>query len=307
MNGWLLDLLACPRCARRLAVRASGTPASGALQCPRCGPFPLVADVPILVPDPSGWCAAFRESALAALAEHGLASRAAVEVVESFAEASFAEPSRFGDDWTAHEREAAPPPEPVEGPARSAFDAFLSVASDQFPPRWLAARAQGPVVVEVGPGAGVLSAALCRKAERLLMLDLSLRAVLVARARAPRGTSAVAGADAEALPLQRRCADTIVAENVVDLLDDPRGFVRKAADSLSARGRLLLSTPAPELGLETSPLDEWLAEAGLTVTDSLDGAPWLRAHGPRHYELYFVRLLASSRARARRRAPKPRE
>jgi SAM-dependent methyltransferase len=84
------------------------------------------------------------------------------------------------------------------------------------------------VIVEVGPGAGGLSSLIAPRAKkRHVIVDQSLRCVLLARSRArvAAGTHAdrVRGvvASAEALPFADGSVDTLVAENLVDLLDDP--------------------------------------------------------------------------------------
>lgn len=179
---WLTQRLACPGCGGPLAF------GPGVCRCARCGPYPVLGDVPLLVAAPADYCASFRESLLAALAEHGLASREAVEVVEAFAQAGRGEAQRFGDDWTADEARGEAPPTPVRGPASDALDALEAAAASHGPAAWLAERLGAPrIALELGCGAGVLSRRLAGATRRLIVADFSLRAVLQARAKATQG------------------------------------------------------------------------------------------------------------------------
>jgi len=40
-----------------------------------------------------------------------------------------------------------------------------------------------------------------------------------------------------------------------------------------------------------------LSRAGLRVEKTRDGVPWLREHGPRHVEIYVVRLVCAAHPR----------
>lgn len=287
---WLVPMLACPRCGKALAAARS------LIRCSACGPYPLLGDVPVLVSNPADYCRGFHDSILAALAEHGLATREAVAVVEAFAEGSDVEPRRFGDDWTPHERTGDAPPQPVEGPAESVLERLLRAGREEGPATWLARHsAKAQRVAEIGCGAGERSQALARVAKHLVVADLSLRAVLGARARAAQGDAEVAAvvAEAEALPFTTGAFDTVVAENVVDLLDAPLDFLVRVRGSLSPGGRALVTTPAPALGGDDDGvLAELAKRAGLKVGEVRDGLPWLRVNSTRHVETYLVQALA---------------
>ncbi len=405
--SWLDALLACPRCRRGL--RSDGRGPNGVQLCGRCGPYPRLAGVPVLVQEPHVWCASFREAALASLAEVGAATEDAVAVVDAFAAAApHAEPRRFGDDWTAGEgRESARAPGEAERPLEDASTAASTaeagrrtaraqaksertrrsedlttgealrtaraqaaaertrrsddltsgealrsaraqaaaertrrsedltsgealrgaraqaaaeqglgeasttedgrMASDALAAVLVAARTAGPaawvqrhvprggVVVEVGCGAGVTGAALARRAERLVVADVSLRAVLRARSRGVAAGGEVAGVvlEAEALPLASRAVDVLVAEHLVDLLDAPADFLREARRVLSRDGRALLTTPEPSLGGgDDEALAQLALDAGFRVSARVDGLTWVRAHSPRFVEVYAVQALA---------------
>ncbi len=294
MRPWLLKLVACPRCGARLSDDEGGA----VVRCRACGPFPVLGGVPVLVPEPARWCASFHDAALAALAEQGAATKDAVETLRAFADAaSAAEPSRFGDDWTRHEAADAAAPEPVPGPAHAQLTAFVRAALEASPRTWLESRVHdGATVADVGCGAGVLSAALARRARRLLLGDLSLRAALLAHRRASGGGAEVAAVvlDADALPLAAGAFDAVAAENVVDLLEGPLAFLQKARAALKAAGRLLLSTPSPHLGAPDADEDvlaQLAQQAGFRVETRDDGLPWLRRNDARHLEVYLVQAL----------------
>ncbi len=286
-DSWWLGICGCPRCGKRLN-RTEAT----VLRCKTCGVYPVLGGVPVLVPEPARWCAGFYESALTSLAEVGLADDESVMTLRVFAEGLRSEEAqRFGDDWTKEELEGRAPPSMVTGVGTQAMNELVSLAEVQSVRDWLASRAVGPVVVEVGCGAGLLSEKLAG-AKRLLCIDESLRAVLQSSQRS--GGLPVVG-DAAALPLQSNSVDSLVAENVIDLLDAPGDFFESAYRVLKRKGQVLLCTPDPSLGdpEHDDSIAAALAEGiGFRVDEQLDGAPWLRRHSSRHLEVYLVQALA---------------
>jgi SAM-dependent methyltransferase len=265
-------------------------------RCGACGPYPVLGDVPVLVADPSAYCATFHAAILAALAEQGMADREVVAVVEAFAEGRAEAPQAFGDDWTPHEDSGDAAPVPVKGAATRALGTLLRVAREDGPASWLESRMR-PVdlALEVGCGAGERSEALAQHARRLLVGDLSLRAVFRARARAARHDAEVAGVvmNAEALPVKRGALDLLVAEHVVDLLDEPFEFLTQARQALGRKGELLVTTPEPSLGFgEDAALERLAVRAKFRVKERRDGLPWLRVNSARFVECYLVQALA---------------
>ncbi len=289
MVGWSLSVLGCPRCSKKLA--AAGT----VLRCRSCGVYPVLGGVPILVPEPARWCASFYDSALAALAEVSLADDLSLSTLRAFAEGLPGEEAqRFGDDWTREELEGRAPPTMIEGVGSQALAELITLSEVQSVREWLAARVEGDCVVEVGCGAGLLSEKLSA-AKRLVVIDLSLRAVLQASQRS--GGLPVVG-DATAVPVQKGVVDSLVAENVVDLLEAPGDFFVSAHRALRHRGRLLLCTPEPSLNdpeHDDSTVASLAQGVGFKVDDLLEGAPWLRRHSPRHLEVYLVQALSLRR------------
>lgn len=307
MTDWLLDVVSCafPDCGGRLSQDEKRP----LLRCRRCdAPYPVLGGVPILVGDPARYLAEHHDAVLATLAAAGLATRESMRVIDDFAsQAAHTEPRTFGDDWVLGE-DGSPPAVPIaatDGEATAAFGSFLDRAREESLEDQLASmlKGRGGTVVEIGPGAGTLSARLAERADKLLLADWSLRAVVrasrSARAATKRGGAEVASivGDAEELPLRPGRARAIVAANVIDLLDQPGAFLGGAARALSRSGKLLVSTPSPELGLGTGEpiLADLVEAAGLSVREVRDGVPWIRAHGPRHFQVYFVQAILAER------------
>ncbi len=295
----LIARLACVAGGCGGALRAD--PRRGLLRCRRCpAVYPVLAGVPILVPSPAEYLAGYRDAVLASLAEAGAATGPTVALVDAFAAAAGPrEPLAFGDDWTAHERAPRPPAATDD----AAIAAWLAAAPDPAALIAAAVPARARVVVECGCGGNLLAARLAAPRRQVIVTDLSLRAVL----RTVAATDAVGlVVDAEALPLAIGAVDAIVAANLIDLLAAPADFVAAAAGALTATGALVLATPDPGLGADDpAALADLLADAGLTTELRARGLPWLRAHSPRHYQLYFSDLVIATindRDRSRGRA-----
>jgi SAM-dependent methyltransferase len=256
----------------------------------------VLGGVPVLVPEPANWCATYRDAALAALAEDGHAE-GATRVLDAFAEAAPAtDQERFSDDWTHWEAKGRPAPHLVEGPAQDALSELRRIARVQAPALWLEHRTpEKGVVLEIGCGASELTLGLARRSKLLVVADLSLAAVLHARRRHARARNVrFVVADAQALPVKALSLDAVVAEHVIDLLDEPGALLLSAHDALKRNGRLLLASPAPDLGV---PEDEGEAikavaeETGFSVADEADGLPWLRLHSARFVQVYLTQAL----------------
>jgi SAM-dependent methyltransferase/uncharacterized protein YbaR (Trm112 family) len=317
MDGWLYSVLGCaaPGCGGKLGpADGENITRDGVLCCKRCAlEYPVLGGVPILLPLPEDWVGSYREAIVSSLAEQRRLTRGALAVIDRFAlRARNAVAMRFGDDWVPGEgaSEGATSAGAAaralgDGDGARRFGEFLDAATKpSFAERLLGMlehRSLG-TVLEIGPGAGMLSRHLRHQASRLVVADLSLRATLRAMSAASRGKGApVAGAvvDAEALPLRHGAARTVVAANVIDLLDHPGAFLSQIADGLPSNGRLLLTTPDPGLGLaeaDGAVLDTLVERSGLRVTRAEDGIPWVRAHDPRHFEVYFVRAVVAEHA-----------
>jgi SAM-dependent methyltransferase/uncharacterized protein YbaR (Trm112 family) len=303
---WALEVLACPRCGGTLD--GLGHASASVVRCDVCGPYPVLAGVPVLVPEPARWCATFYDAALSALAEVGRATSTAVETLRAFADAGTgAEPGRFSDDWTAWEAAGRDEPDVVPGPADGALEALFAVSEAQAPLTWLAARAPSGVVLEVGCGAGRLTRRLAGPRRTVVVGDVSLRAVL--RASQVGKHVAPVVLDAQALPIRARSLDGIIAEHVIDLLDDPEAFFTSAKLALSPAGTLLVATPQPALGApdgDDARLADLATRAGFSVESMAEGLPWLRRNDERFLEVWLVQALQLRHAPARRSARRPR-
>ena len=263
---------------------------------------PVFDGVPVLVEDPAAWCGRHRDAVLAALVGAGVVvGQEVVAVIDSMAAQTERQTSSlFVDDFTPEEAVDFPAPQLVDDAVQRLLEDGLSPLS------WLHATMKpADVVVEVGPGAGGLSSLLAPLCKKLFVVDISLKSVLLARGRARAAVKTKAAreairgvvASAELLPFAAGSVDTIVAENLVDLLDDPRGFLTSASVVLKAGGTLLLTSPDPDLGgdpvdvgddddEEPTALQSLLDDAGFDVVEGVDGLRWPRVHGPRHIELW---------------------
>ena len=208
----------------------------------------VLGGVAVVVDDPLAYVAGHRDAVVAALARDGGGDLdAAIAIVDAAVTASAPAASvSFVDDFTPEELSDTPAPVPVD-------DDIAAVCDDADTPlSWLyrelsALRPRPDVIVELGPGAGGLSALIGPIAKKaLIMVDISLRSVLVARHKA-RGAGAkrvvAVVADACALPVADGAADVVVAENVIDVVDDADAFVRAAFAALKPGGLFLLTTP----------------------------------------------------------------
>jgi SAM-dependent methyltransferase len=252
------------------------------------------------VPSPGAYLASYYDCVLASLAEVSAATPGAVELVRTFSEPySGLEALRFGDDWVDSETGPVEDPPPVEGLGQGALVSYLRQTEGRGPEEVLLKALKGrsfETVLEVGCGAGCLAARLAASIPQLLVVDLSLRAVLLARRRKGPAEVGAAVADGDYLPLLPDSLDALVAANLVDLLEDPEAFLAQAARSLRSGGLLALSTPAPELtggAMAESTLADLVRDAGFVNLEISDGHPWVRPHHPRHFEIYLVQVLTA--------------
>lgn len=111
--------------------------------------------------------------------------------------------------------------------------------------RALRAFAPAPVtVLDVGCGAGYVSAEIARLGHRVIGIDLSDRALAAARAAYAGPTFAKASVYDDwspLLPVER--ADVVMAVEVIEHLFSPRRFLLNVQRHLSPGGAVLLTTP----------------------------------------------------------------
>lgn len=245
--------------------------------------------VPILVPDPIGWCARHRDAVIAAVATHGGDVAAVVDALAVVAADARDIQAPFVDDFTPEEARDAPPPPLVDAGLQDLID------DGDTPLSFLARHVPAAdAVVEIGPGAGGLSTLLGPLAKKtLVVLDLSLRSVLLARRGAGARCVGVV-ADACMLPIADGAADVIVAENVVDVVDDADAFIAGIHRALRRGGTVALTTPGPELD-GGADVDARLRAAGFVIDVAHDGLRWPRVHGRRHVELWTCRGIIARR------------
>ncbi len=103
--------------------------------------------------------------------------------------------------------------------------------------------ARGKRVLDAGCGAGYGSAELARSAERVVGVDRAADAIEFARAHYPAHNLTFEEASCEALPHADGSFELVVAFEVIEHLDDWRGFLRETHRVLAPNGQLVVSTP----------------------------------------------------------------
>src|SRR5712675_3481199 len=98
-------------------------------------------------------------------------------------------------------------------------------------------------VLDAGCGAGYGSAELARAAAGVLGVDNSAEAVAFARAEYAAPNLRFEEADCLALPPADGSIDLVVAFEVIEHLEDWRGFLLEARRVLAASGQFIVSTP----------------------------------------------------------------
>ncbi|MBS1854100.1 MAG: methyltransferase domain-containing protein [Acidobacteria bacterium] len=103
--------------------------------------------------------------------------------------------------------------------------------------------ARGKRVLDAGCGAGYGTAELASTAERVTGIDVAADAVEFARAHYAAANLAFEQASATALPFPDASFDLVVAFEMIEHLEDWRGFLAEARRVLTPSGQLIVSTP----------------------------------------------------------------
>ena len=306
MKPWLYAFLSCQECSGELALDESLETreqelVTGTLECAECElTWPVLGGVPLMLPDPGAYLASYRESVLASLVEHERASSAALKLVDEFSAGYAAEPMRYADDWTSHESART---EPVIAAGSSALSIFESLVEEarihglQSTVLELLGSQRYDAIVEVGPGAGLVSCVLAQRCDKLVLVDLSLRSLLCSQRLAAGGGAEVAAvlADVGSLEMASDCASAVVVANVVDLLEEAERFLLGVSRWLVRKGELILTTPDPSLGGDSDDaLRDMMEALEYKIEETRDGIPWLRVHSARYSQLYWLQALRAS-------------
>jgi len=103
--------------------------------------------------------------------------------------------------------------------------------------------ARGKRVLDAGCGAGYGTAELAQVADRVTGIDVAAEAVDYAREHYPAANIVFEQASATALPFANASFDLVVAFEVIEHLEDWRGFLAEACRVLTPSGQLIVSTP----------------------------------------------------------------
>jgi ubiquinone/menaquinone biosynthesis C-methylase UbiE/DNA-binding transcriptional ArsR family regulator len=162
----------------------------------------------------------------------------------------------------------------------------LHVAEAEVEAAMRAALGSVPVdlLVDIGTGTGRILELFADRYARGLGFDLSTAMLAYARpklAKAGIAHAQVRQGDIYDLPLADGSAGAVVMHQILHFLSDPPRAVAEAARLVAPGGQLLIVDFAPHdndflretqrherLGFETATVGQWLADAGLTVTDT---------------------------------------
>jgi SAM-dependent methyltransferase len=103
--------------------------------------------------------------------------------------------------------------------------------------------ARGKRVLDAGCGAGYGSAELAEMAERVIGVDVAPEAIAYAREHYTAPNLGFEQASCTALPAGDASYDLVVAFEVIEHLEDWRGFLAEARRVLTSNGQLVVSTP----------------------------------------------------------------
>ncbi|WP_040676381.1 ArsR/SmtB family transcription factor [Nitratireductor pacificus] len=160
-------------------------------------------------------------------------------------------------------------------------------------------------MVDLGTGTGRLLEVFAPLYQRGVGIDLSREMLAVARANLERAGIAHAQVrlgDIAAPPVERDAHDLVTIHQVLHFIDRPGVAIREAARLLRPGGRLVIVDFAPHgheflreehahmrLGLADGQVAEWLDEAELDLTDTMEFAPRGDAERGLTVKLWLVR------------------
>lgn len=216
--------LVCIDCGDDLSSSAAG------YTCEGCGrAFDMVAGIPDLRPDVSG-------------ADAQADRRLATELHEESRRAEFADLLRML--WRAHPEVSASAAEQFVLGDLSAAERCERVIEQIS--RAVSRVHRGEVALEIGCGTAALGTALATRMRQVVVSDVSLSWLVLARHRAARaGLTNVrfVACSADRLPFRANTFDLVVGADVIEHVPDPAALVAAAYRVIRPGGALWLSTP----------------------------------------------------------------
>ena len=102
-------------------------------------------------------------------------------------------------------------------------------------------RVEGDDVLDVGCGSGTIVRRLLKKGKKVIGLDIGKKFVSFCQSKHKKAL--FCGADAQCLPFENECFDTIVCSEVIEHLENPEDALKEFNRVLRPKGKLILTTP----------------------------------------------------------------
>jgi SAM-dependent methyltransferase/uncharacterized protein YbaR (Trm112 family) len=320
----------------------------GLLGCSRCGKrYPLIAGVAILLNDELSWLRANYYYVMEGAARAGGIGRALMRwldghdwhLANQLADNYYETPRWVNMFAVAHYRER-----PAEGQECSFLDSAIGSRRSVFEvlPSMIQRHLTAPVecALDIGTNVGGMAFRVAPFAKEVFGIDVAFNPVLLARqlqcgfptrltelrhyldghryvsqrvGEAPSNTEFLV-ASASQLPLRGKFG-LVTAMNVIDVVPQPRAFLKEISDVLADGGLLLLTSPY-SWASDSVPIDEWLggteelpsavavrnaiSELGLEILEEVDEVPWVLREHQRWHRVFLNHCVIARKSGSRR-------